>query len=91
MLWIDVKEHLPPLDTDVLVMVKEVQKKYMPYDSRMLVAHLYERMLSKHHETEESRKDILRWNIVGTVLYWMLLPGQPERLSEETSKDDAIV
>jgi hypothetical protein len=84
MQWFNVKEQLPSIDTDVLVFVEETQKRHIPYDSKMKVAHLYERMISDR-ETEESKKDKLRWNILDTVLYWMPLPNQPERSKREDS------
>lgn len=75
--WIKCFDRLPECNTDVLIIVKETQKRHISYDSKMKVAHLYERMISDR-ETEESKKDILRWTTGDTVLYWMPLPDAPK-------------
>ena len=78
MKWISVKDQLPPLLKEVLMLVKEPQSKHLPYDSRMKVGYMYERMLSDYYETEESRKDILRWTTCDTPIYWCELPEPPK-------------
>lgn len=84
MKWISVKEKIPPLDTDVLVLYEdEYELKSAQYCKRipsfMKVAHMYERLLgSDNWETEESKKDILRWSLPYNITHWMPLPEPPK-------------
>lgn len=76
MKWISVEQQFPPLYTDILVFVEEINRTHMP-DSHMKVAYLYKRGCSEW-ESEEQRKDVLRWATLDTVLYWMHLPAKPQ-------------
>lgn len=74
--WISVKDKLPPINTDVLLFF-DVSTKNVPFDSRMQIGWLYERMTSEY-ETEEEKKDILRWATTYNPIYWMPLPQPPK-------------
>lgn len=67
--WISVKDKLPEFDVDVLVLVKEPQKKYIKYDSRMKVSHCY---------SWSENPDDIGWYVTGTITHWMPLPDKPE-------------
>ena len=73
--WISIKDKLPDLDIDVLLYVKDRPYRYIGA-SHCRVGKLYERMCSEY-ETEEEKKDILRWTIIDQVLFWMPLPNEP--------------
>lgn len=74
MKWISIKENLPPLNTWVLVYFQE---DYDGHRERKYSVHkMYER-LTGDWETEEEKKDLLRWTCICQVTHWMLLPEAP--------------
>lgn len=76
--WISVKDRMPELLTDVLVLTIEPRDyTILKYNSHMQVAFLFERLVSEF-ESEESKKDILRWSIFGDITHWMPLPEYPK-------------
>lgn len=75
--WISVKEHLPPINTDVLVIVNEPQKKHIPYDSRMKVCHRYFHLMKDEKGNFVEDQNSFAWNTLDTVTHWRELPEQP--------------
>ncbi len=73
--WISVKDKLPPLQQDVLVLLTTKPFSHVGANY-MKVSCLYERILYAPYDAEETKKDIF-WMCSGEPTHWMFLPDLP--------------